>query len=75
MYRLIVGTKDWSSWSLRAYLALVATGQPFEEVVVQLRQTDADATKKEIRKFSPAGRVPVLEITENGETVAVWDSL
>ena len=75
MYRLIVGTKDWSSWSLRAYLALIATGQLFDEVVVQLRQTDADATKNEIRKFSPAGRVPVLEIMEKGETVTVWDSL
>jgi len=75
MYRLIVGTKDWSSWSLRAYLAMLATGQPFEEVVVQLRKTDADATKNAIRKFSPAGRVPVLEISENGKTVTVWDSL
>ena len=75
MYRLIVGTKDWSSWSLRAYLALMATGKPFDEVVVQLRKTDAHATKNEIRKFSPAGRVPVLEITENGETITVWDSL
>ncbi|HXR94903.1 MAG TPA: glutathione S-transferase [Rhizomicrobium sp.] len=75
MYRLIVGTKDWSSWSLRAYLALMATGQPFDEVVVQLRKTDADATRNEIRKFSPAGRVPVLEIIEPGQTITVWDSL
>jgi glutathione S-transferase len=75
MYRLVVGTKDWSSWSLRAYLALLATGQPFDEVVIQLRKTDADATKNAIRKFSDAGRVPVLEIEENGRTVTVWDSL
>ena len=75
MYRLIVGTKDWSSWSLRAYLALMATGQPFDEVVVQLRKTDADATKAAIRKFSNAGRVPVLQIEDGGKTVTVWDSL
>lgn len=75
MYRLIVGTKDWSSWSLRAYLALLAIGEPFEEVVIQLRKTDADETKKEIRKFSAAGRVPVLEIREGGQTITVWDSL
>ncbi len=75
MYRLIVGTKDWSSWSLRAYLALLATGQPFDEMVIPLRHTDADATKTAIRKFSAAGRVPVLEIQEGGETVTVWDSL
>ena len=75
MYRLIVGTKGWSSWSLRAYLALMATGQPFDEVVVQLRVTDAEATKTAIRKVSHAGRVPVLQIEEGGETVTVWDSL
>jgi glutathione S-transferase len=75
MYRLIVGTKDWSSWSLRAYLALLATGQPFEEVMIRLRDTDADATKNAIRKYSAAGRVPVLEIVEGGKTVTVWDSL
>jgi glutathione S-transferase len=75
MYRLIVGTKDWSSWSLRAYLALIATGQPFDEVMVQLRKTDAAATKAAIGKFSNAGRVPVLQIEEGGETVTVWDSL
>jgi len=75
MYRLIVGTKDWSSWSLRAYLALMATGQPFDEVVVQLRKTDAATTKATIGKFSNAGRVPVLQIEDGGETVTVWDSL
>src|ERR1700684_1394095 len=75
MYRLIVGTKDWSSWSLRAYLALMATGQPFDEVVVPLRKTDAAATKTAIRKFSDAERVPVLQIEDGGESVTVWDSL
>lgn len=75
MYRLIVGTKEWSSWSLRAYLAMRATGQAFEEVVIELRQTNAEVTQKAIRKYSAAGRVPVLEIVEGGKTVTVWDSL
>ncbi len=75
MYRLIVGTKDWSSWSLRAYLALMAIREPFDEVLIPLRQSDDDATKNAIRKFSGSGRVPVLEIEENGQTVTVWDSL
>jgi glutathione S-transferase len=74
-YTLIVGTKDWSSWSLRPYLALRATGTPFEETVIELRHTDSPSTKEQIRKHSPAGRVPVLEIAENGKTIAVWDSL
>ena len=30
-YTLIVGTRDWSSWSLRPYVALCATGQPFRK--------------------------------------------
>lgn len=74
-YTLVVGTKDWSSWSLRPYLALRATGALFEEVVIQLRRTDSSSTKDEIRKYSPAARVPVLKIEENGKTATVWDSL
>jgi glutathione S-transferase len=74
-YTLIVGTKDWSSWSLRPYLALCATGQPFTEMMVRLRETQHNATRDAIRKFSGAGRVPVLRIEEDGKTVTVWDSL
>ncbi len=67
-YTLIVGTRNWSSWSLRPYLALRHVGVPFTEELVRLR---ADTTSPEILKFSPAGRVPILTI---GETI-VWDSL
>jgi len=74
-YTLIVGTKHWSSWSLRPYLALCATGQPFEEMLIKLRETQHNATRDTIRKFSGAGRVPVLKIAEGGKTVTVWDSL
>ena len=71
-YTLILGTKEWSSWSLRPYLAMRATGAAFKEVVVPLRR---DTTSPDIRKYSPTGRVPVLEIEEGGETVTVFDSL
>jgi len=74
-YTLVAGTKNWSSWSLRPYLALRAIGAPFEEVVVQLRRTDSPTTKDQIRKHSPAARVPVLKIEEGGKTTTVWDSL
>ena len=74
-YTLIVGTKSWSSWSLRPYLALSATGAPFKEVLIQLRATQHNSTRDTIRKFSGAGRVPVLQIEEGGKTVTVWDSL
>lgn len=65
---LIVGSKNYSSWSLRPYLALVHTGQPFKEVVVVLDEPDTAAN---IQKHSPSGRVPALR---HGELV-IWDSL
>ena len=72
-YTLVVGTKDWSSWSLRAYIALRATGAPFDEVFVPLRQQPL--TGNEITKFSKAGRVPILKIEDGGREATVWDSL
>ncbi len=60
-YTLVIGTKDWSSWSLRRWLALKATGAPFVEVFIHLRQTESSP---EIRKYSPSGKVPLLKIKE-----------
>ena len=74
-YTLILGTKNWSSWSLRPYLAMRATGAPFEEIVIRLRETDSPTTREQILKYSPAGKVPVLKIAENGRNFTVWDSL
>jgi len=71
-YTIVLGTKDWSSWSLRPYLALRATGAPFEEIVLRLKQAD---TRERIRQYSSAGKVPVLKIVEEGRTTTVWDSL
>ena len=65
---LVVGTKNYSSWSLRPYLALAHTGQPFQEVVVQLGEPD---TSQRILQHSPSGRVPLLK---HG-ALAIWDSL
>ena len=75
MYTLVIGTKNWSSWSLRPYLAMRATGAPFEEIVIRLRAKEAPTTRDQILKHSPAGRVPVLKIADGGKTVTVWDSL
>jgi glutathione S-transferase len=71
-YTLIAGTKDWSSWSLRPYLALRHIGVPFDEEIVTLRR---DTTSPEIFRVSPTGRVPVLRIAEGGIVTTVWDSL
>ena len=65
---LIIANRNYSSWSLRAWLALEATGQPFDEVVIPLGQ---DNTTEEILRWSPTARVPALK---DGE-VFLWDSL
>ena len=74
-YTLIVGTRSWSSWSLRPYVALKVTGAPSEVADIRLRQTDAPTTREQILKHSPAGKVPVLKIDQGGEILTVWDSL
>jgi glutathione S-transferase len=66
---LVIGTKTWSSWSMRPWLALKHTGAPFQETLVALRQ--AGLTDAEIGKHSPSKLVPVLK---DGDLV-VWDSL
>ena len=71
-YTLIVGTRDWSSWSLRPYMALRHIGVAFAEEVVPLRR---DTTSPEILKYSPTGRVPVLRIEDAGKDTVIWDSL
>jgi glutathione S-transferase len=76
-YTLVVGTQNWSSWSLRPYMALAATGADFETVVIRLRVKPPEpvTTLDEIRKHSPAGKVPVLKIEEKDRTLTIWDSL
>ena len=67
---LVVGTKRWSTWSLRPWLALKRTGAPFTETLVGLRQ-DEGRTEAAILPHSPSGLVPALK--DGGLTV--WDSL
>jgi glutathione S-transferase len=74
-YTLIVGTRSWSSWSLRPFVALKATGATFTVVDIRLRQSEHPTTREQILKHSPAGKVPVLEIEEGESRLAVWDSL
>jgi glutathione S-transferase len=65
---LYVGSKRYSSWSLRPYLALVHTGEKFETKTIFLDQAD---TAAEIAKVTPSGRVPVLD----HDGLVIWDSL
>jgi glutathione S-transferase len=74
-YTLVVGTRNWSSWSLRPFVALKATAAPHEIIDIRLRQTESPTTREQILKHSPAGKVPVLKIAEGDSTLTVWDSL
>jgi glutathione S-transferase len=56
-FTLVIGNKNYSSWSLRGWLIAKAAGIDFEEIVVPL---DRPETQSAIRKHSPSGRVPVL---------------
>lgn len=68
--KLAIGNKNYSSWSMRPWLALRANDIPFVETLIPL-YTDNPADKEQILSFSRAGKVPVLV---DGE-VTVWDSL
>lgn len=65
---LFIGTRAWSSWSLRPWLALKQAGVPFQETLIELRTPDSKAT---FLKHSPAGKVPILKV----DGFAIWDSL
>jgi glutathione S-transferase len=65
---LIIGTKQFSSWSLRPWLMMKVAKIPFEEIVIPLRQ---ESTIAEIRHYSPSSKVPLLK----DGTFTIWDSL
>jgi glutathione S-transferase len=65
---LILGNKNYSSWSLRPWIAMTVAGIPFEEKVIPLYEPDSC---EQIVRYSPAGKVPVLI---DGDQ-RVWESL
>src|ERR1700687_2540253 len=67
--KLVIGNKNYSSWSMRPWLALSANNIAFDEVLIPLYTGDAD--KKRILSFTPSGKVPALI---DGD-VTIWDSL
>jgi glutathione S-transferase len=67
-FTLVIGNKNYSSWSLRGWLMARIAGIEFEEVIVPL---DLPETPAAIRKHSPSGKVPVL--LHRG--LAIWESL
>lgn len=67
-FTLVIGNKNFSSWSMRGWLAMKLTGAPFEEKQIWL---DEDLDRSQRLQYSPVGKVPILQ---HGE-VTVWDSL
>src|SRR5205823_9906835 len=67
-FTLVIGNKNYSSWSLRGWLMARIAGIEFDEIVIPL---DLPETQTAIRKHSPSGRVPVL--LHRG--LAIWESL
>lgn len=68
MEQLVIGNKNYSTWSLRAWLTLRKAGMAFEEIRVPLY---VDGYKEELFRHSPAGLVPIFK--DHG--FVLWDSL
>lgn len=66
--QLIIGNKQYSSWSLRPWLVLRHFGIAFDETLIPLDQPE---TSSQIHRYSPSGKVPALR----DGTVTVWESL
>ena len=67
--KLVIGNKNYSSWSMRPWLALRASHVPFEEIFIPLYTGQTD--KDRILRFTRSGKVPALI---DGD-ITVWDSL
>lgn len=65
---LVIDNRNYSSWSVRAWLAMNHSGLAFEEIFIPL---DLPDTKAAIAKHSPSGLVPVLKVGDN----IVWESM
>jgi glutathione S-transferase len=66
--KLIVGNKNYSSWSFRPWIAMKVAGIRFEEEVISL---NADDFKQRVSKISGTGKVPALA----DGSIQVWESL
>ncbi|MFM7570825.1 MAG: glutathione S-transferase family protein [Betaproteobacteria bacterium] len=72
MLKLFIGNKNYSSWSMRAWVLMRQSGIEFEEVMLRLDGFHPDSQfKRRIAEISPAGQVPVLI---DGD-LAIWDTL
>ena len=72
MLKLYIGNKNYSSWSMRPWVAMTQAGIAFEEVYVRFDSFSANSQfKQRMAGINPVGKVPVLQ---DGE-LCVWDTL
>jgi len=69
--QLVIGNKNYSSWSMRPWVLMRQLGLPFEEIKLRFDFSDNSPYRQTIARFSPAGLVPVL--LDDG--YAIWDTL
>lgn len=73
---LFIGYKNYSSWSLRPWLALRWAGVPFETRIVRLDQPGYGRQEiAEVKAVAPNGTVPALHVDGPGGSLVIWDSL
>jgi glutathione S-transferase len=73
-FELVIGDKNWSTWSLRPWLAMKMAGVPFREAHIRLRQED---TKVQALRHSPSGLVPALKWDGNvvSDSLAICETI
>ena len=71
MLQLVIGNKNYSSWSMRPWVLLRHFGVAFDEIKLRFDFTPGSAFYRELARYTPAGTVPVLLI----DGFAVWDTL
>jgi glutathione S-transferase len=71
MLQLVIGNKNYSSWSMRPWVLLEHFGIPFEEVKLRFDFTPGSDFYRTLARYTPTGKVPVLMI----DGLAVWDTL
>jgi len=71
MLQLVIGNKNYSSWSMRPWVLLRQVGIPFDEIKLRFDFNEGSAYRQEVARYSPAGLVPLL--VHDG--FVVWDTL
>jgi len=71
MLQLVIGNKNYSSWSMRPWVLMRQHGIVFDEIRLRFEFTPGSAFYRELARYTPVGKVPVLLI----DGFAVWDTL